>query len=48
MHGGALGSGAPRGNQNALKSGLHTAEALAELRRAKEAMRETWAFLGDL
>lgn len=48
MHGGAVGSGAPRGNQNALKSGLHTAEARAELRRAKAAMRETWALLGDL
>jgi hypothetical protein len=48
MHGGAVGSGAPRGNQNALKLGLHTAEARAELRRAKAAMRETWALLGDL
>jgi hypothetical protein len=48
MHGGAVGSGAPRGNQNALKSGLHTAEARAELRRAKAAMRETWASLADL
>ena len=27
MHGGAQGSGAPPGNQNALKHGLHTAEA---------------------
>ena len=48
MHGGAAGSGAPRGNRNALKSGLHTAEALTELRLAKAAMRETWALLGDL
>jgi hypothetical protein len=48
MHGGAVGSGAPRGNQNALKSGLHTAETRAELRRAKAAMRETWALLGEL
>ena len=48
MHGGAVGSGAPRGNQNALKSGLHTAEARAELRRAKAGMQETWALLGDL
>ena len=29
MHGGAKGSGAPRGNQNALKHGLTTAEAKA-------------------
>ena len=48
MHGGAVGSGAPRGNQNALKSGLHTAAARAELRRAKGDMRETWSLLGDL
>jgi hypothetical protein len=48
MHGGAVGSGAPRGNKNALKSGLYTAEALAELQRAKAGMRETWALLGDL
>jgi hypothetical protein len=48
MHGGAVGSGAPRGNQNALKSGLHTADARAELMRAKANMRQTWALLGDL
>jgi hypothetical protein len=48
MHGGAVGSGAPRDNQNALKSGVHTAEARAELRRAKEAMRDAWTCLGDL
>lgn len=29
MHGGALGSGAPRGNRNALKHGLYTAESKA-------------------
>lgn len=32
MHGGAMGSGARVGNQNGLKSGLHTA-AQRELRR---------------
>ena len=36
MHGGALGSGAPSGNKNALKHGGYTKEAL--LRRA--AMRD--------
>lgn len=47
MHGGAAGSGAPMGNQNALKHGLHTAEAremrqvIAELRRrTKEIIEE--------
>lgn len=29
MHGGANGSGAPKGNRNALKTGLYTAEAIA-------------------
>lgn len=29
MHGGARGSGAPKGNQNALKYGHHTADAKA-------------------
>jgi hypothetical protein len=28
MHGGAAGSGAPRGNQNALKHGRYTREAI--------------------
>jgi uncharacterized protein YjcR len=30
MHGGAAGSGAPRGNQNALKHGRYTREAIRE------------------
>jgi glucans biosynthesis protein len=33
MHGGAAGSGAPRGNQNALKHGRYTAEAIAWRRK---------------
>jgi len=40
MHGGAKGSGAPRGNSNALKHGAYTKEAVA--RRA--AMR---ALIGE-
>jgi hypothetical protein len=41
MHGGAGGAGAPRGNRNAFKHGLHTAKAQrkavrALLRRARE------------
>jgi hypothetical protein len=32
IHGGAPGSGAPRGNTNALKHGLYTREAIAERR----------------
>lgn len=44
MHGGAKGSGAPEGNQNALKHGHFTREALAERKAITElmrAMRET-------
>lgn len=47
MHGGAKGSGAPKGNQNALKTGLHTKEMrewrqeLSELAKAaRETLRE--------
>jgi len=39
MHGGAQGSGAPRGNQNALKSGLYTADSLAMRRRVMQIIR---------
>jgi glucans biosynthesis protein len=41
MHGGALGSGAPPGNQNALKHGLYTREAFAERRQLSELMRQS-------
>lgn len=37
MHGGARGSGARSGNQNALKSGLYTVEQI-ELRRQARAL----------
>lgn len=47
MHGGAAGSGAPRGNRNALKHGQYTAEARAfeahvreVLRRGREGLKE--------
>jgi hypothetical protein len=41
MHGGAPGSGAPRGNQNALKDGLHTREAIAERRQLRALLRQS-------
>jgi len=41
MHGGAPGSGAPPGNQNALKHGLYTREAFAERRQLSELMRQS-------
>jgi len=34
LHGGAKGSGAPKGNQNALKHGLTTKEQLAQVKRS--------------
>lgn len=40
MHGGAAGSGAPVGNRNALKHGLHTREAIARRRAIQELLRE--------
>jgi hypothetical protein len=41
MHGGAPGSGAPRGNKNAQKHGLYTAEAMAQRRQLGELMRQS-------
>jgi uncharacterized protein YjcR len=36
MHGGAPGSGAPRGNKNALKHGAYTREAIEGRRAIRE------------
>ena len=40
MHGGAAGSGAPKGNQNALKHGLYTKEALAVRKHVRELLQK--------
>jgi uncharacterized protein YjcR len=40
MHGGSPGSGAPRGNQNALKHGAFTKEALERRGARRELFRE--------
>jgi hypothetical protein len=48
MHGGAAGSGAPRGNQNALKTGLFTGRAVAERKEALKFLREARKFVADL
>jgi hypothetical protein len=40
MHGGAKGSGAPMGNQNAYKTGDYTRERLAERRKLRGLIRE--------
>jgi uncharacterized protein YjcR len=39
MHGGAPGSGAPKGNKNALKHGNYTEEAITERRRVRELIK---------
>lgn len=48
MHGGAAGSGAPKGNQNALKSRLYTREMIARRRELAQLMREARATLREL
>ena len=40
MHGGAAGSGAPKGNQNALKHGLYTREARQERQAVNDFIRQ--------
>jgi glucans biosynthesis protein len=45
MHGGAEGSGAPKGNQNALKHGRFTRKAIEERRALRKLMREADKFL---
>jgi uncharacterized protein YjcR len=41
MHGGAPGSGAPRGNKNALKHGRYTREAFEERRQLQALLRQS-------
>jgi hypothetical protein len=48
MHGGAAGSGAPKGNVNALKHGLYTKERLAQRKRANAVLQKALAFLRGL
>jgi hypothetical protein len=48
MHGGAPGSGAPRGNQNALKHGLSTREALEERRLVQDLLHQSRVLLERL
>ena len=48
MHGGAEGSGAPKGNRNALKHGTYTKQALERRARLREYIREAEKLLKDL
>ena len=47
-HGGAPGSGAPKGNQNALKHGYYTQQAIEERRRVREFLRQAADLLAEI
>ena len=48
MHGGAPGSGAPKGNRNARRHGLFTKDAIAERERIQDLLGETGKLLQEL
>ena len=48
MHGGATGSGAPKGNQNSLKHGTYTKEAFRQRAEMREIFREAKKLLNDI
>jgi uncharacterized protein YjcR len=48
MHGGAQGSGAPRGNKNALKTGFYTRRAKAERKNILTLLRHSLRHSRDL
>jgi uncharacterized protein YjcR len=41
MHGGALGSGAPIGNRNALRHGRYSAKAIAARQAIRQLLRDS-------
>jgi len=47
MHGGAKGSGAPDGNQNALKHGMYTGETLEFQKHVQELLRKGKKMIED-
>lgn len=47
MHGCAVGSGAPLGNQNAVKHGYYTKSTQEELRKGREALRAMKKIVAD-
>jgi hypothetical protein len=48
MHGGALGSGPPRGNHNALTHGLYTPKAIAERQQIQDLLRQSRVLLKQM
>ncbi|MES2194559.1 MAG: hypothetical protein V4517_09090 [Pseudomonadota bacterium] len=47
-HGGAPGSGAPKGNRNARRHGLFTAEAIAERKQIGELLGDVRKLLEEI
>jgi len=47
MHGGAPGSGAPKGNRNALRHGRYTAQAIAMRREMRALLRRSHQLICD-
>jgi uncharacterized protein YjcR len=45
MHGGAVGSGAPVGNKNALRHGRYSAEAIARHRHLSDLIQQSRAVI---
>jgi uncharacterized protein YjcR len=48
MHGGAAGSGAPKGNRNARKHGLFSGDAIEERRRIRAVLGEARKLLEEM
>ena len=48
MHGGAVGSGAPKANRNARKHGLFTGDAIAERREIRALLGEARKLLEEM
>ena len=48
MHGGAPGTGAPKGNKNAIKHGFYTREAIAERKKIRQLIRQSEKLLREL
>ncbi len=48
IHGGAKGSGAPKGNRNAFKDGYYCAEEVKKRRETRQLIKNTRAFLRSI
>ena len=48
MHGGSAGAGAPQGNQNALKSGLHTQDSIEQRKAVSALLKQTRTLLEEI